>query len=1034
MAFFAPQLGASVTLSPVGPGGHTITFVEVRYDYPAAGQSTWYYTVFSKGPPAISHVTFGLDCPTIQILGAGTWDGINYDSLDAGKGKPEPNSFPSGPKGDPTTQTSGIKFDLGFNENQTRHYYFTVNGNYDATDITVAVKAGPGFGTGKIPGPNGDCSSSDPCTAKAKIGDFVWLDENENGIQDPGEPGVAGVKVYLLDEAGNVIRWTKTDENGAYLFAKLVEGEYRVRFELPAGYGFTAQGASPVDANSKADPDTGETHLVVLECGGEILDLDAGLVVVPPPPGSSSIALTKTGTLRIKEGGTCPPLGMAAQFNALIFGNLEAHGGDTDARLAVAGNVEIHGGYSVGHVVKGDPLPTFSGGETDIFIVGGDLVDGNFGVNGNIVHAGTRTGPVRHMTNGNLIRQVNPITFDANGNVPSDGSGVTFEQLHEGLSNLSALLGAMEDRGVVTKDTSKPWVIMLKGDDEYLNVFNLSADEWSISSAGIEIEAPAGSTVLINIHGDEVVIGNVGMQLRGVNERNILYNYVDATWLRTFGFAKLGSVLAPYASAHLSSGSIDGRSILGGDVLHDNGFEFHNFPFDGSICLEVLYEFAVKNTGDTVLTEITIDDPMVEVVGGPISLNPGETDSTTFTAVYSLDLADVVNGVLENTATVSGTTPANEIVTDTATHSMVVPVPALGLPTPISGGGAGSGGGESGGGDSGPGDTGGDATPSPVESWMMADFVMNSVVLSQSPSVTGETFGVTVVVSNQGHKAADAGVLRVWSTAPGAAAPGGKGDAWAMVGILNPGQSKEFTFNGLKASSSAGTWFVVATVDADDLTPEYSVGNNSLPVAYTVSSDEIPSWMKPDFVVQNITLLPSPTVTGARFEAVVRVANIGDIPGDGGVLRFWSRSPSWNNLPDDADVEVEVGILNVGEVVEFTVSDLRAPSNQGTYFVRAVVNANETTAEKSFGNNHGGAAYTVHPLVAKIEVVPGEGNKISWNSSGGFIYHVERSTSLSGEFEEIAGGITATPPVNAFVDAEPPAGAMVFYRVWGYRP
>ena len=30
-----------------------------------------------------------------------------------------------------------------------------------------------------------------------EVGDFVWCDENNNGLQDPGEPGIAGVSVEL---------------------------------------------------------------------------------------------------------------------------------------------------------------------------------------------------------------------------------------------------------------------------------------------------------------------------------------------------------------------------------------------------------------------------------------------------------------------------------------------------------------------------------------------------------------------------------------------------------------------------------------------------------------------------------------------------------------------------------------------------------------------------------------------------------------------------------------------------------------------
>ena len=34
----------------------------------------------------------------------------------------------------------------------------------------------------------------------AELGDFVWEDLDGNGIQDPGEPGLNDVTVFLLDE------------------------------------------------------------------------------------------------------------------------------------------------------------------------------------------------------------------------------------------------------------------------------------------------------------------------------------------------------------------------------------------------------------------------------------------------------------------------------------------------------------------------------------------------------------------------------------------------------------------------------------------------------------------------------------------------------------------------------------------------------------------------------------------------------------------------------------------------------------------
>jgi hypothetical protein len=41
--------------------------------------------------------------------------------------------------------------------------------------------------------------------AGASIGDFIWLDSNTNGVQDLGEPGIAGAKVLLTDCSGNPI-------------------------------------------------------------------------------------------------------------------------------------------------------------------------------------------------------------------------------------------------------------------------------------------------------------------------------------------------------------------------------------------------------------------------------------------------------------------------------------------------------------------------------------------------------------------------------------------------------------------------------------------------------------------------------------------------------------------------------------------------------------------------------------------------------------------------------------------------------------
>ncbi|MBS1968413.1 MAG: hypothetical protein JST60_21985, partial [Chloroflexi bacterium SZAS-1] len=72
--------------------------------------------------------------------------------------------------------------------------------------------------------------------ATGSIGDRLWLDVNGNGVQDAGEPGLAGVTVNLIDAgkdglfgtADDVVYTQITDANGNYQFTSLPAGSYRV--------------------------------------------------------------------------------------------------------------------------------------------------------------------------------------------------------------------------------------------------------------------------------------------------------------------------------------------------------------------------------------------------------------------------------------------------------------------------------------------------------------------------------------------------------------------------------------------------------------------------------------------------------------------------------------------------------------------------------------------------------------------------------------------------------------------------------------
>ena len=81
------------------------------------------------------------------------------------------------------------------------------------------------------------------------------------------------------------------------------------------------------------------------------------------------------------------------------------------------------------------------------------------------------------------------------------------------------------------------------------------------------------------------------------------------------------------------------------------------------------YSFRLTNTGLTALTGVYVrdrDPAVVHNINPPtsITLAPGQIDTTTFTATYTLVQADVVRGYYDNTADAFGTMPSGAVVTD----------------------------------------------------------------------------------------------------------------------------------------------------------------------------------------------------------------------------------------------------------------------------------------------------------------------------------------------------------------------------------
>lgn len=129
----------------------------------------------------------------------------------------------------------------------------------------------------------------------ASIGDFVWLDANENGIQDAGEAGYPGATVRLYNCFGQLVASTTTDANGYYLFDNLTPGDYNIVFVLPEGYVFSPQDQGADNAmDSDADRQTGVAACTTLDPGEHDPTWDAGLFLPDWEGCSLTIGFWKT--------------------------------------------------------------------------------------------------------------------------------------------------------------------------------------------------------------------------------------------------------------------------------------------------------------------------------------------------------------------------------------------------------------------------------------------------------------------------------------------------------------------------------------------------------------------------------------------------------------------------------------------------------------------------------------------------------------------------------------------------------------------
>lgn len=467
-----------------------------------------------------------------------------------------------------------------------------------------------------------DCPGNDG--KKYSIGDYVWIDLNDNGIQDETDTGVGNVTVQLYDCSGTFIKETKTSSEGYYLFTDVPEGSYYVKIIVPDNYSVGKRNQGPDDALDSDFLSNGQTECFSFDAEADDLTIDAALI--PPqntdlqvvktasktivqcgetfsytitvtnngPLSASSIVITdilpsgadyisfnatqgsydettgewtlgslgagQSAALTINVIADCTELeqssidlGPAKGFNVFVLENMTQPSADTQGKVAVGKNARLSN-YSVG-----DLLPPNSG---DVLIVDGDLTFTSGSVNnGNAVYGGSTNLPQLAVTiTGGTLRHGHPVDFQA-------------AKVY--LQNLSKTLSATLPNG----SSLFQWgSITLKGTDPLLNVFSISGGDLSASN-NFEINVPKGSSVLVNISGQNVSWMG-GMSVIGASISNVLFNFFQSQTLKIQGIEVRGTVLAPLAAVDFQSGLVTGQLIA--NSVTGSG-QFNNDPWDGNI-------------------------------------------------------------------------------------------------------------------------------------------------------------------------------------------------------------------------------------------------------------------------------------------------------------------------------------------------------------------------------------------------------------------------------------------------------------------
>ena len=656
---------------PVRPDSHSLPIIELS--------SSWTTTVVCEQPGSIGDkVWLDTNENGIQDNGENGIPGITVNLFDCN------NNF----LGSTTTDNNGNYL---FANLTPGDYYVQVvkpngyvfspknSGSVNTVDSDVDLTNGKTTCTTIDAGENDLTWDAGMYLSKASIGDYVWLDTNENGIQDLGENGAANVTVKLYDCSDVFISSTTTDNNGNYLFDNLTPGDYKVQFILPSGFTFSPKNAGGNNTkDSDANLSNGKTTCTTLTAGETDLTWDAG--IYEPAPDEADLRLVKhvdnvnpndgdiiNYTIKVFNDGPADASGVKVTDllpDGVVYQSYSATQGTY---------VNSTGLWTVGSIANGafatltitakvnvqlsssSSLNLGPASDFNVFVLydisqPSSDTEGKMAVGRNANLANYSVGDKLAPSNGSedVLVVGNNLTYGSgavyNGNVvyghttnlPQANVSITggtlrndhpidFAAARAHLRNLSGQLKNYTTNGTTTFQYGG---LTLTGTDPFLNVFKVDGHDLS-NANNVSINVPNGSVVLVNVNRRNVSWSG-GLSVTGTSIQNVMYNFYQAHNLTLVNIDIRGSLLAPYAKVNFIRGVINGQMVA--KFIQGTG-QFNNKKFIGNLPADS----TVVNIAE--ITASLVHDP----------------DSTPGNGIETEDDYDTASILLSNHSTGGGT-------------------------------------------------------------------------------------------------------------------------------------------------------------------------------------------------------------------------------------------------------------------------------------------------------------------------------------------------------------------------------------------